>query len=171
MPEVRVTTEFEEFVAAVTPSLRRLALVLCGGNVADAEDLVQGSLERILMKWGSLDIKSPVTYARTVLLNEQRSQRRRLRWSREVLVAVTPDAADTVASTDIDVRQTLVRALRILPMRQRQAVVLRYLEDMSVPEVARLLGCSQGTIKRAGHDGLRALQANLDHHDLEEQVP
>ena len=66
-----------------------------------------------------------------------------------------------VASVDdrqID-RMDLVRALRALPKRQRQVVVLRYLADCSEAEVAALIGCSEGTVKSSASRGLAALRA------------
>ncbi|MBM9460755.1 sigma-70 family RNA polymerase sigma factor [Nocardioides sp. zg-536] len=60
--------------------------------------------------------------------------------------------------------ERLLAALRALPVRQRQAVVLRYLEDLSTAETAGLMGCTQGTVKRAAHDSLRALRSTLTEH-------
>lgn len=84
---------------------------------------------------------------------------------REVPADEVPDTApvpDFTATTDEADR--LLAALRTLPPRQRQAVVLRYLEDLSTAQTADLMGCAQGTVKRAAHDGLNALRSRLTEH-------
>jgi RNA polymerase sigma factor (sigma-70 family) len=58
----------------------------------------------------------------------------------------------------VDLRDTLVRLLRQLPPRQRAVVVLRYWEQRSEAETARLLGCTEGTVKSAAARGLRRLR-------------
>jgi RNA polymerase sigma factor (sigma-70 family) len=58
-------------------------------------------------------------------------------------------------------RVDLARALRRLPRRQREVVVLRYLADWSEADVALALGCSVGTVKSHGHRGLAALRRHL----------
>lgn len=61
-----------------------------------------------------------------------------------------------------DDRVDVAAALSSLPPRQRMAVVLRHLEDLSVAEVAQLMGCSEGTVKSTTSDGLRALRVALE---------
>ena len=53
------------------------------------------------------------------------------------------------------------RAVRSLPRRQAQVVALHYLEDLSVVEVARVLGCAEGTVKAQLHNGREALARRL----------
>jgi RNA polymerase sigma factor (sigma-70 family) len=61
------------------------------------------------------------------------------------------------------VARVVVRALlERLPPRQRAAVVLRYLGDLTVPEIARALACAEGTVKSGLHDAMRNLRAQME---------
>jgi RNA polymerase sigma factor (sigma-70 family) len=73
-----------------------------------------------------------------------------------VPVPAVADLAESVA-----VRQALTAALRRLPRRQCEAIVLRYLLDFSEAEVAAALGVSQGTVKTHLHRGVAALRGSL----------
>jgi RNA polymerase sigma factor (sigma-70 family) len=64
-------------------------------------------------------------------------------------------------------RMDLTRALRRLPRRQRQVVVLRYLADWSEIDVAGELGCSTGAVKSHASRGLAALRRHLAVHGVE----
>jgi RNA polymerase sigma factor (sigma-70 family) len=77
-----------------------------------------------------------------------------------------PAASDEAES--VALRQALVAALRRLPTRQREAVVLRYLADMSEADVGLALGIRQGTVKTHLHRGLAALRV-LMGRDLKEE--
>jgi RNA polymerase sigma factor (sigma-70 family) len=66
-----------------------------------------------------------------------------------------------IATSSIDERLDLQRALRALSKRQREVVVLRYLADLPEADVARALGCSVGSVKTHGSRGLAALRAAM----------
>jgi RNA polymerase sigma factor (sigma-70 family) len=66
------------------------------------------------------------------------------------------------ATTQIDDRAQLVRAVARLAPRQRACVVLRFYLDTSVADTAAALGCSEGNVKRLTSDGLAALRVVLD---------
>lgn len=161
--------DFTDFAVAAMPKLQRLALALCGGNPHEANDLVQATLERVLLAWTKHAPRNPFAYARTVLTHELASSRRRLRWKREHLTGDvgTPDSTGEDVAEHASASLTLIRALGDLPPRQRHTVVLRYLEDLSVEEVAALLNCSPGTVKRASYDGLRSLRALMSSSGTE----
>ena len=154
-----MSDDFAAFVTEVQPRMHNLALALTGGNVHEAEDLVQASLERIWSRWDRLGIEEPRAYARTVVAREFATTRRRVRWSRERLRSQTPEVPVNDFAPTSDEAVFLLHALARLPRRQREVVVLRYLEDMSVADVAAILSCSEGAVKRSAHDGLRALRA------------
>ncbi len=82
---------FEEFVAGRYAALVRSAYLLVG-NRADAEDLVQTALAKVVPVWQRIE-EDPERYVRTVLVRESVNRWRRRRW-REVGVAVLPDRAD-----------------------------------------------------------------------------
>ena len=72
------------------------------------------------------------------------------------IVGETAEAEDVVA-----VRQALVAALRALPQRQREAVALRYLGDLTLEEVAAALGMATGTVKSHLHRGVASLRRTI----------
>lgn len=157
-----MTGDFEAFVTEVQRDMHNLALALAGGDVHEAKDLVQSSFERIWSRWNRLTIENPRAYARTVVAREFATTRRRARWRRERLRSDPPELVADDFSASSDQAVLLLQALGRLPRRQREVVVLRYLEDMSVAEVASILSCSEGTVKRSAHDGVRGLRAVVE---------
>jgi RNA polymerase sigma-70 factor (sigma-E family) len=152
--------EFARFTSLASARLHNLALALCG-NRADADDLVQATLERLYHAWRRDTPDHPIAYARTTLVRTHISDKRRARWRREISTD-RPDQITPHAVGDTDERIILHRALARLPARQRQAVVLRYLEDLPLAEVAVLMRCGEGNVKRCAHDGLRSLRTLLE---------
>jgi RNA polymerase sigma-70 factor (ECF subfamily) len=71
-----------------------------------------------------------------------------------------PTAHERSESTER--RAALRLVLDDLPDRQREAVVLRFFEDLSVDETARVMGCAAGTVKATVHQALRSLRKRLD---------
>jgi RNA polymerase sigma-70 factor (sigma-E family) len=129
--------EFDAFVVARSPALLRTAYLLVRDQSL-AEDLLQTSLTKTWFAWSRIH-GDPEPYVRRVMLTTQVSWWRR-RWNGEVPTADLPDlpsgAAAPVDSGD------LWEALGHLPRRQRAVVVLRYYEDLTEAETARLLDCS-----------------------------
>ncbi|MBB5806489.1 RNA polymerase sigma-70 factor (sigma-E family) [Saccharothrix ecbatanensis] len=157
--------EFDEYVDARALVMRRTAYLLCG-DWHRAEDLVQTALTKLYVAWprvrrdGSVD-----AYARKVLVRASIDDSRRAFRRRETVVDAVPDTAVAGAGSDLDVRG----ALASLPVGQRTVVVLRYWEDLSVTETARLIGRTEGTVKSQAAKGLAALRELLGHDVLEEQ--
>jgi len=154
--------DFEAFVTEVQPGMHNLAMALTGGDVHEARDLVQASFERIWSRWKRLTIENPRAYARTVVAREFATTRRLARWRRERLRGDAPEKVMEDFTAASDETALLLHALARLPRRQREVVVLRYLEDLSVAEVASTLSCTEGTVKRSAHDGMRGLRAMLE---------
>ncbi|MBW4715713.1 SigE family RNA polymerase sigma factor [Saccharothrix obliqua] len=159
--------DFGEFVAARALVLRRTAYLLCG-DWHRAEDLVQTALAKLYVAWprvrrdGSVD-----AYARKVLVRAAIDDSRRGFRRRETVVAAPPETPTRGdAPADFDVRD----ALAALPPGQRAVVVLRYWEDLTVAETARLLGRTEGTVKSQAAKGLAALRRLLGQPVLEEQL-
>ncbi|MDX2598988.1 SigE family RNA polymerase sigma factor [Streptomyces caniscabiei] len=154
---------FQCFLVGRWPRLMRTAFLLTGEQHA-AEDLVQTTLEQVYVAWrrvGSTD--DPDTYVRRVMINAHaRRHRRRLKEfpaprSDTDLVPELPDGDDRMAQADD--RGALLTALSQLPPRQREAVVLRYWEDLSESQTAEAMGCSVGTVKSNASKGLAKLRA------------
>jgi RNA polymerase sigma-70 factor (ECF subfamily) len=81
-----------------------------------------------------------------------------LKAARQQPTATASVCADPSDATTL--RLALVAALDRLPRREREAVVLRYLADLSIDDVARTMGVSAGTIKQSVHRALRTLRSN-----------
>lgn len=144
---------FEEYVAARRDALLRSAYLLTGSH-ADAEDLVQTALIRVVPHWRKISAQ-PEAYVKRVLVRESVSRWRTRRW-REVATDTPPEQADAVA--DRDTREDLRRSLMILPPRQRAVIVLRYFEDLTESQTAAMLGISVAAVKSRARDGLARLR-------------
>ncbi len=149
---------FEEFVTAQLPRLLGLAKVLTG-NDHDAWDLVQDSLARVGSRWSKITNRGdPFWYARKTLINQNLNRLRRR--NRETLLPTLPDRGLPVEMSVGGFEHAwLESALGRLSKRQRAAVVLAYLEDQSVAEIAALLGCSASAAKTHLARGREVLRA------------
>ena len=117
------------------------------GNRDDAEDLVQTTLVKAYQSWDSVtDPAALDMYVRRVMINTHISVWRRRRVD-EYPTDQLPDSATADETNDSDLQDLVQRALDRLPRRMRAAVMLRYYDDMSEPEVAAALGVSVGTVK------------------------
>ena len=159
-----VEEELEEFVQGRYLALRRTAYLLCG-DWHRAEDLVQGTLVKVVVAARRRRVESLDAYSRQVLLRLFLDENRRLWRRREKSWADPVDALDVGAEGDSVTRLTVLSALRGLPPRQRAAVVLRYWEDRTIEETARLLGVSAGTVKSQSSRALAALRMVLQDDD------
>ncbi|QFZ24365.1 sigma-70 family RNA polymerase sigma factor [Saccharothrix syringae] len=139
--------------------LRRTALRLCGDR-HHADDLTQTALAKLYAVWPRLgrDVQLDA-YARKVLLRTVIDEAQRPFRRYEAAVEVLPPVGVSAARVEdvLDVRAALVR----LPPGQRRAVVLRYCVDLSLAETARLMGCTEGTVKSQAAKGLAALRGML----------
>ncbi|GAA3800749.1 SigE family RNA polymerase sigma factor [Sphaerisporangium flaviroseum] len=150
--------EFREFVAARGQALMGTAYLLTGGR-HQAEDLLQTVLTRLVTRWHGIQADgNPEGYVRTALYREFVSWRRVAR-NREIPRADMPDIAGHENHEDTAVqRVVLEHALRRLTPRQRAVLVLRFYEDHSEADTARILGCSVGTVKSQTHHALRRMR-------------
>jgi RNA polymerase sigma-70 factor (sigma-E family) len=155
---------FREFVTARWGALVRTAFLLTGDH-GQAEDLVQATLERMHRHWRRVERKdSPDGYARKVMTNLAISNARRRRF-REISLVVAAETPSRDATQPIAERDEVWQALRRLPSRMRAVLVLRYFEDLSEAEVARVLGCGIGTVKSQNSRGLERMRGLLDSGD------
>ncbi|MEV6526004.1 SigE family RNA polymerase sigma factor [Longispora sp. NPDC051575] len=158
--------DFREFVAARSPALLRTAYLLVG-DWHRAEDLLQTALTRTYLAWRRLgEIEAVEPYTRKVLVNTATSWWRR-RWHGERPTEVLPEAAGPDGADALLARDALWQQVRLLPTRQRAVLVLRYYEDQTEAETARLLGVSVGTVKSQTSRALGTLRTRLGDHTLE----
>jgi len=141
------------------PDLYRLAYRVSFrvlGDRGDAEDVAQEALARTHLRWPRLR-DQPHGWVATVATNLAIDRLRR----RGRAQLSTEDPVSLV-ETHLTERIDIARALRRLPRRQRQVVVLRYMADWPESDVAAALGCSAGSVKSHASRGLAHLRAHLD---------
>lgn len=157
----RERLEFREYVVARRGALLRAAYTLTR-NRADAEDLVQAALAKTYQAWDRIENEGALDgYVRRAIVNAHISWWRRRRLE-EYPTDDLPETAVADHSGDSALQDTLRRALDRLPSRMREAVVLRYYEDMSEAEVADALGVSQGTVKSTLSRAVAKLRIDAD---------
>jgi RNA polymerase sigma-70 factor (sigma-E family) len=135
------------------------AMSLYTGDRLLAEEIAQESLARLCRDWARVQaMESPTGWLHRVAMNFARSHWRRLAIGRRATTRLASLATD---SDDIDNgadRLAVRQAVAALPPRQRAVVVLRYFADFSVREVARIVGCPEGTVKTLTRSALLALR-------------
>lgn len=153
---------FAAFAHARTPHLFRLAWLLCGHH-AEAEDLVQETLTKVYVRVSkrfSAPLDHPGTYAQTVLTRTYISTKRR-RSSTELPYADLPDASVDDHAATSDIKLALNEALAQLKPVDRAVVVLRYLDDLSVDQVAQMLDLTSGAVRSRSTRALSRLREGV----------
>jgi RNA polymerase sigma-70 factor (sigma-E family) len=138
--------------------LVRLAVLMVGDQQA-AEDVVQDAFLGLYRRWSALkDQDRALSYARSSVLNGCRMVLR-ARSSRDKITLAAPDDIESAEATALlgEANREVIAALRRLPARQREAVVLRYYLDMTENQAAQAMRVSRGTVKSATSRGLAAL--------------
>lgn len=141
-------------------ALVRLARLLVDDE-ASGEDVVQDAFLRVFNAWDRID--DPVKYLRATVMNGARSRLRRRRVARRYIAPVLRAAAG--ADEDVVVRSEhaeVLDAVRALPRRQRECLVLRYYADLSEVDIASTLRISTGSVKSHSHRGMAALARVLE---------
>jgi len=155
-----VTALYHSHYAAL---VRQAALLV--GDVATAEDVVQDCFIALHRAWWRVrDTSTALFYLRRSVINKSRSVLRR----RAVADRLPPPAGPPLPSAEDSalavVQLSLVRAaLRTLPVRQREVLVLRYYADLSETQIAATMGITRGSVKvhaARAKDALRAALAN-----------
>jgi len=158
---MRTSNDFDQFFMAHHASLVR-SLTAITGDSELAADAVQDAFQRAYLRWGRISrYDNPVTWVRRVAINRSRDlirsdQRRRRNEGR---------AAPDEAVTDPESESHLIPLLRRLPERQRVAMVLYYLEGLSVEQVADQMSLSQGAVKYHLHEGRERLRPLLENQE------
>ena len=147
--------EFNEFVVARSSALMRTAYLLTQDHQL-AEDLVQTALFKTALRWQRIT-GDPEPYVRRILYTESISWWRRR--SRRVAESAPRDDEPSGVGVDVDLQLSLEHALQQLTPRQRAVVVLRYYEDLTEVEAARVLGVGVGTVKSTHRQALARLRA------------
>ncbi|HEX2312520.1 MAG TPA: SigE family RNA polymerase sigma factor [Thermomonospora sp.] len=158
---------FTAFVQARGLELLRFAAALTGDR-DQAEDVVQGALERLYGRWARVSRRGdPGWYVRRSIVNAVRDGWRGRRRHPEVLgLAAAGDPGDSYAPIEeMLTRDAVRRALDALPPRRRMVIALRYWGGYTEAETARLMGISVGTVKSQAHRALRELRDRLEQSE------
>ena len=164
-PEARGKPAADSAAAAVAAlyqhhavGLIRLAYLMLSDRAA-AEDVVQDAFCGLYRHWDRLaDRDRALAYVRSSVLNGCRSALRRRTTGRRLLTAYQPPTASAEAAVlGLEERQEVMRAVRRLPERQREALVLRFYLDLPEREIARLMGLRPSSVRSATARALKAL--------------
>jgi RNA polymerase sigma-70 factor (sigma-E family) len=132
---------------------------------AEAEDVVMDAFAGLEQRWGNIRRDGDVFfYLRTSVVNGTRTRRRRLRVVRARLhTQLERDAApaDQLALVHLE-QEAVALAVRRLPRRQREVLVLRYWSGATEAEIAETLGVSTGSVKAHASRGLRAVATAME---------
>jgi RNA polymerase sigma-70 factor (sigma-E family) len=145
------------------PRLLRVAAVLLG-DVGAAEDVVQDAFLGLHAAWdGVRDRGDAAGYLHRSVVNGARSRRRRQAVALRNRPSPPPDvaSAEDAALAGL-LTGPLVAALRAMPRREREAVLLRHYLDLSEAQTAEALGLRRGSVKAYASRGLARLRAVLD---------
>lgn len=151
-------SRFETTFRSVYPRAVALAARMLGDRQA-AEDVAAEAFARALLRWERLDPERVTGWILRVTANHAIDvMRKRGR-------APLPSTIDL--EDDTTLRLALGAALQRLPRRQREAIALRYLSDLSEAETANALGIATGSVKSHVHRGLASLRDQLGYETLE----
>jgi RNA polymerase sigma-70 factor (sigma-E family) len=143
--------------------LVRLAVMLVH-DLQTAEEVVQDAFEAMHLAWRRLrDTEKALSYLRQAIVNRSRSVLRHRKVVEMHAPKPAPDeqSAEHAAMTLIE-RSEVTTALRSLPVRQREAVVLRYYGDFSEADIAKAMGISRGAVKSHTARAMAALKTILE---------
>jgi RNA polymerase sigma-70 factor (sigma-E family) len=144
--------------------LRRSALMLCG-DAHQADDLVQETLATTYAQWARVSTADSVdAYVHKILVRTFINERRRGWWKVRLFGNAVPELP--TPGEGLVEREVLRAALRRLTPRQQAVLVLRFLCDHSVADVAVLLGCSEGNVKSQTSHALAAMRRILGTQEL-----
>lgn len=130
-------------------------------NPNSSQDLLQESLIRFYPKWRFVQAENRLAYFKQILVRENISTWRRRRWREVEEVDVNIHATDDFENSVL-LSESLRTELRKLPESQRTAIVLRYVYDHSLNDVARMMRIPVNTVKSHCARGLSTLRTNSD---------
>ena len=153
-----VVTTFDEWFEMEYGRVLAAAELACGGDRHRAEDVTVDAFVVALERWDEVsEMEAPVAWTTRVAINKAR--RRWRRGLRRNELEVKAASADGVAPREPDI--DLARTIETLPRRQRDAVMLRYLDDLTQSEVAASLDVAPGTAAATLHHAKRNLLVKM----------
>jgi RNA polymerase sigma-70 factor, ECF subfamily len=156
--DVQQVRTFEEFYRQEFPRMVTLACAVSGSRLV-AEDIAQDALVKARQHWETIGgYDKPAAWVRRVTIQLASKRLRRARAEAAALLRLRVPEPIPPGPEEVE---DVLRAIARLPVRQRAAVVLCYLEDRSVREVAQILGCAEGTAKAHLHRARTSLARML----------
>ena len=164
-PASEVRDSAEAAVAALYQAsavgLIRLAYLMLGDRPS-AEDVVQDAFFGLYRNWARLaDHDRALAYVRSSVLNGCRSALRRRAVGQRLTTYQPPAASAEATALGHEERRQVMEAVRRLPARQREALVLRFYLDLPEAEIARIMGLRPSSVRSATHRALKALGLSL----------
>jgi RNA polymerase sigma factor (sigma-70 family) len=164
-----LVASFDELFKDQYDAVVRIAFSLTG-RWSVAEELAQEAFLEAHTRWATVGaFDKPGAWVRRVVINRSLSSLRRSATEAKLLLRLSglrrsndtamPDAADE-----------LWRAVRSLPMRQAEVIALRVVEDMSIDDIADVLGCNVETVRTHLLRARRTLAARLGEPNDEPHV-
>ena len=154
---------FDDFYGETFDRVGR-ALVLAGADREVARDATQEAFARALRRWRKVrEMDRPDGWVFVVAMNQLRDHWRRLD---RAPASFAPSPTDDIAG--VATRLSVRDAIRTLPPRQRQAVVLRYFADLPLADIALAMDCAVGTVKATLHQALQHMRVELDDTEVDD---
>lgn len=147
-----------ELYESHSPGAVRLAYLLTG-NLETARDLTQDAFVRLFGRWR--DLRDPdhfEAYLRRTIVNLSKNHHRSTARARSFQARQTRDEPQTAPDSNAHMREALMR----LPERQRAAVALRYLEDLSEQQAADAMDTTLPALKSLTQRGIKALREQME---------
>jgi RNA polymerase sigma-70 factor (sigma-E family) len=153
-------SEYLAYVHGRATALRRMAYLL-SGDAHEVDDIVQETLTKLYARWRRIHhVDNLDAYVNRILVRAFLDDRRR-GWWKVSLRGGLPDPAASRPDAALEDRPLLRIALAQLPPRQQAVLVLRFLCDQTIRDVAEIMHCSEGTVKSQTAHGLNHLRKTL----------
>lgn len=156
------TETFDAFFVAEFPRLVSM-LTAWSGDRATAEDLAQDALLQAQRRWAEIvRLDNPGTWVRRVALNRSANEGRRRRREHAAMRRLSGAAPEQRYDGAPFHDTQLWERVRALSPNQRDAIVLHYVDDLPLADIANVLGCGIGTVKTHLQRGRRQLATTLE---------
>jgi RNA polymerase sigma factor (sigma-70 family) len=156
--------DFDSYYELSYDRVRR-AMTLAFRDPDVAEEFTQEAFFQTLRRWKRISrLDHPEGWTMVVALNKGRdTHRRRVRQTMKYKLLAQPSAMES-KETQVDARILVTGLLEHLGDRQREALLLRYVSQLTIPEIAKVMGCAEGTVKATLHAALA--KASLQVKDI-----
>ncbi len=153
---------FERLFHAYYDRAVRFSLLVGARDHFHAREIATDAIARVWSRWrlGGVDDFWP--YLRVAIVNDLRSQARRKRVADRYQETQIPPPADIMIDLTVVQRDEIAAAIARLAPRHRMVLILRFFEDLSTEQTAKMMRCSAGTVKSTTSRALSAMRAVLE---------